>query len=320
MNIAVHTSKLAAMPRVSRGYFALRLVLGALLLEVPVLAATPAPCVATRVSVVIPPGPEWQTATDQLAEHLRGLSDLDKCARLLVHPSGAGVVLEVTSNDGRETTRHADSVAELLKTAEALLVLPPQPRMAVTLSPLELPPPESSANSEATSKHVELGVGASLRFGGGPLYAGGGVAAFADFALDRWLLAVTARWDVADAFVNQPTPGDFSMASTSVGVSAGRRIELRDASLDALIGPNVVLESQETDSSDPEIHGAAADFRLALALRVSSPRSSSMRAFAAADFEASPARLRSQKYIDRSLPPLPWWSSGLAVGVLWGAR
>jgi hypothetical protein len=145
------------------------------------------------------------------------------------------------------------------------------------------------------------------------------VAAFADFALDRWLLAVTGRWDIADAFVNQPTPGDFSMASTSVGVSAGRRVEFRGGSLDALIGPNVVLESQETDESDPEIHGAAADFRLDFALRVSGPRSSSMRAFAAADFEASPARLRSQKYIDRSLPQLPWWSSGLAIGVLWGA-
>ncbi len=271
--------------------------------------------------MVVPPGPGWQSATDQLAEHLRGLIDLDKCARLSIRPSGAGVVLEVTSNNGRETTRQADSVAELLRTAEALLVLPPQPQTAVKLSPLELPPPEPRpASSEATSTHVELGVGASLRFGGGPLYAGGGVAAFADFALDRWLLAVTGRWDVADAFLNQPTPGDFSMASTSVGVSAGRRIELREASLDALIGPNVVLESEETDSSEPEVHGAAADFRLALALRVSGPRSSSIRAFAAADVEASPIRLRSEKYIDRSLPPLPWWSSGLAVGVMWGAR
>ena len=309
------------MPRASLGYFARRLALGTLLLEGPVLAATPGSCVAPKVSVVIPPGPEWQTATDQLAEHLRGLSDLDKCARLLVRPSGAGVVLEAASSDGRETTRQADSVAELLRTAEALLVLPPQPQLAVKPSPLELPPPEPPrANSEATLTHVDLGVGASLRFGGGPLYAGGGVAAFADFELDRWLLAVTGRWDIADAFVNQPTPGDFSMASTSVGVSAGRRIELRDTVLDALVGPNVVLEGQDTDSSDPEIHGAAADFRLAFSLRVSGPRASSIRAFAAGDFEASPARLSSPKYIDRSLPQLPWWSSGLVIGVMWGAR
>jgi hypothetical protein len=309
------------MPGVFQRCFAPGLALGIVLLEVPVLAATPASCVAPKVSVVVPPSPEWQSATDQLAEHLRSLSDLDKCARLLIRPGGAGVVLEVTSSGGRQTTRQADSVAELLRTAEALLVLPPQPQTAVKLSPLELPPPEPRpASSQAISTHVDLGVGASLRFGGGPLYAGGGVAAFADFALDRWLLAVTGQWDIADAFVNQPTPGDFSMASTSVGVSAGRRIELRDASLDALIGPNVVLESQDTDSSEPEIHGAAADFRLALALRVSGPRSSSIRAFAAADVEASPIRLRSPKYIDRSLPQLPWWSSGLAVGVMWGAR
>src|SRR5450432_3973922 len=107
MNIAAHASRLAAMSRASVGHFALRLALGTLLLEVPVLAATPASCVGPRVNVVIPQGPEWQTATDQLAEHLRGLSDLDRCARLLVRPSGGGVVLEVTSGDGRETTRQA---------------------------------------------------------------------------------------------------------------------------------------------------------------------------------------------------------------------
>ena len=50
------------------------------------------------------------------------------------------------------------------------------------------------------------------------------------------------------------------------------------------------------------------------------PRSSAVRAFAVGDFEVSPARLQSPRYIDRSLPSLPWWSSGLAVGILWGAR
>src|SRR5882724_8255474 len=145
MKVAAHTSRLAAVSRASLGNFALRLALGTLLLEVPVFAATPVSCVGPKVSVVVPQGPEWQTATDQLAEHLRSLSDLDKCARLLVRPNGGGVVLEATSSDGRETTRQADSVAELLRTAEALLVLPPQPRVAVKLSPLELPPPEPPA-------------------------------------------------------------------------------------------------------------------------------------------------------------------------------
>ena len=69
-----------------------------------------------------------------------------------------------------------------------------------------------------------------------------------------------------------------------------------------------------------EVHGAAADFRLALGVRISGPGSSSVRAFAGADFEGSPARLHSARIIDRALPHLPWWSTGLALGVLWGPR
>jgi hypothetical protein len=45
-----------------------------------------------------------------------------------------------------------------------------------------------------------------------------------------------------------------------------------------------------------------------------------MFAVSPSDFEGSPARVSSQKHLDRALPQLPWWSSGLAVGVLWGAR
>jgi hypothetical protein len=280
------------------------------------------PCVAPKVSVVVPPGTEWQSATEELTAHLRAVGDLDKCARVQVHPSGAGVLLEITTSDGRRATRQVSDVEELLRTAEALLVLPPEPALLVAKpSPLEEPPPERPAARPApASTHVELGVGGSLRFGGGPTYAGGGVSGFAQFVLDRWLLAVSARWDAADVFLSQPTPTDFAMQSSAVGVSAGRRLEWGGANVDALLGPSIVLESQDEDDLDGELHGAAADFRLAFGLRVSGPRASSIRAYATSDFEASPARVRAQKYINRALPPLPWWSSGLAIGILWGAR
>jgi hypothetical protein len=165
-----------------------------------------------------------------------------------------------------------------------------------------------------------LGLGGSLRFGGGPAYGGGGLTAFSQFALDHWLLDVAARVDLADALLNQPPPSDFRMQSSAVGVAVGRRLEFDGTRVDGLLGSNVVLESQDADQSNREIHGAAADFRLAVALRVSAPRASSVRAYVTADFEASPARIRTQRHIDRSLPSLPWWSSGVAIGVLWGAR
>ena len=253
---------------------------------------------------------------------MRGLRDLDQCAQVWVRPSGQGVVIRITTADGRQATRQVDTEAELLRTAEALLILPPEGAPALAPpSPLELPPRDPRpAAQPSSSTHVELGAGGSLRFGGGPLYVGGGVAGFAQFALDRWLLAISGRWDIADAFTGETTPANFAMQSTAVGVSVGRRLELANVALDAMVGPSIVLEGQDADDGDRDIHGAAADFRVALALRVSGPRASSLRPFATGELEASPARLRAQKFIDHSLPPLPWWSSGVSVGVLWGAR
>jgi hypothetical protein len=311
------------MVHVARSRLALGLAFGTFSVAGSVPAANPAECVAPKINVVVPDGPEWQTATQDLTEHLRGLADLDRCARVLVRPSGVGVVLEITTGDGRQAARQVASVAELLRTAEALLVLPPEPaRPAPKPSPAEIPPPPEPRPLERpiTATHVELGAGGSLRFGGGPLYAGGGVAGFAEFALDRWLLAVSARVDIGDVIVSGPTPSDFHMESSAVGVSVGHRLEFANAGLDTLLGPSIVLEDQDADDPDKEVHGAAADFRLALALRVSGPRSSSIRAFATGDFEASPARIRAQKSISPDLPSLPWWSSGLSVGLLWGAR
>jgi len=127
------------------------------------------------------------------------------------------------------------------------------------------------------------------------------VIGFADFVLDHWLLAVTGRWDIAAAFVNEPTPGDFKMRSNSVGVGVGRRFEVGSTNVDAMLGPNLILETQDADDGQREIHGAAGDFRLGVSLKVSGPRSSSVRAFAVGDFEASPTRVRSLRYIDRVL-------------------
>ena len=225
--------------------------------------ASPA-CSATKINVIFPESPAWLNATTQLTERLRKLEDLDRCAHILVRPNGAGADLYIVTGDGREAMRHVETVAELLRAAEALLVLPPQPAHVVARSPLEEPPPEQQRPPAPSAlTHVELGAGGSLRIGGGPFYAGGGLSGFAQFALDRWLLAVSGRWDIDDAIVNQPTARDFRMQASVVGVSVGRRMEFANAVLDTLLGPNVVLESQDADDVNREVHGAAADFRLA---------------------------------------------------------
>jgi hypothetical protein len=309
------------MSRATRSHFALSLacVVGATALPA---AAAERSCPAAKITIIIPPGEAWQDAADALAKHLHSLGNLDPCAQVSVRPHDSGVLLEITTGDGRRALRQVESVPELLRTAEALLVLPPEPAPpAAQPAPAELPPPEPQPLAlQTAATHVEVGAGGALRFSGGPLYVGGGIAGFAEFALDRWLLAVSARWDVIEVLVTQPTTDDFDMESSAVGVSAGRRFELSSVNLDALIGPTIVLESQDADDGDRDVHGAAADFRLSLGLRVSGPRSSSVRAFASTDFEASPARIRQSKHLDQALPSLPWWSSGVAVGVAWGVR
>ncbi len=279
-------------------------------------------CVSPQLNLITPKGDTWAGAAEQLGEHLRAAGELDKCARVTGRPEGTGVLLEVTTSDGRTASRHVESLPELLRTCEALLVLPPKaaPR-SVKASAAELPPAEPTRRAiAAPTHHVEIGVGGALRFGGGPLYVGGGIAAFALFAQGAWLLSASARWDAVEAIVTEPTPMDFYMQSEAVGVSFGRRFTFSSIQLDALVGPNIVLESQDADDVAPnrDVHGASADFRLGAALRVSGPRFSSVRAYATGDFEGSPSRLRSSKSLDRILPTLPWWSSGLAVGVAWG--
>lgn len=114
------------------------------------------------------------------------------------------------------------------------------------------------------------------------------------------------------------------MDSGAIGVELGHRWNIAPVSCDALIGPSVVLESQEAygPPSVPTegIEGSALDGRLNLKLRASAPSSSRLRVYAAGDVEVSPHRLLRPKQLNPDLPPLPSWSTGLAVGVMWEAR
>ena len=307
--------------------------LAAIALPLPLLAATAAAasaqCAGPVLNVVIPQGEAGRRLADVLREHVERLPDLDRCAKVTVEVHGSALSIEVKTGDGRVAKRQVESEAALLRESEALLTLPPEPAPAATTptastapvipqpSSQELPPSDAPAPKPREAAHVEFGAGANARLGGVPAFGSGGVEGFADMALGRWLLGVSTRWDLTDGLINQPTLADYRMTSTAVGVSVGRRFEFGGSLVDALLGPNVVLESQDADDQENDLHGSAADLRVALSLRVSGPSRSAWRAFASAQCEASPTRLAKQHFINSRLPPLPSWGSGLAVGVMW---
>jgi len=289
------------------------------------LAQSSAPCKGPEIRLVAPAAdrPEWQALRANLREHLLTLRDLDRCAQLTLRAQGGTLVLDVRASDGRVASRPVENEAQLLRASEALLTLPPKaPNSSLAQSPAEKPPSERELPEPAppAAARVELGVGASARLGGLPLFFAGGVAGFADVALEPWVVGVSARWDISTGLLSEPTLMDYYLMTTAVGVHLGRRFELESASLELLLGPNLVHESQDADDGQLDIAGSAADVRLDLGARLSVARRASFRAYASADLEASPARLAKRHYAAASLPALPSFSFGLALGVMWSGK
>jgi hypothetical protein len=223
--------------------------------------------------------------------------------------------------------------SELVRTVEALVVLP-SPVDRADEAPLVDPRPvaaESAERHDASPQparpplgsHMEFSAAAAARLGGNPLIVGAGLAAFAGLVEGNWLLGVDARWEFADGFVSANPPSGFSMDSGAIGVAVGHRSRIGAFACDALVGPTFVIESQEAFGPMPASEGigsSAVDARVDLTLRATGPTTSHVRMYAAGDIEVSPHRLAHPKQLDPELPPLPAWSSGLALGVAGGAR
>ncbi|MEI9941097.1 MAG: hypothetical protein WDO69_28095 [Pseudomonadota bacterium] len=281
------------------------------------------PCNGPEITLLVPAAQrdKWLTRRADLAEHLRTLRDLDRCAQLTLRAVGDTLVLDVRTGDGRLASRPVQNEAQLLRASEALLTLPPRLSSApLAVSAAENPPEDAPARAPSASARVLLGAAAAARLGGKPLFIAGGVAGFAEVAVEPWLLGVSARWDIATGLLGEPSLMDYYLMSTAIGVHVGRRFELESVSLDLLLGPNLVLEFQDADDRNLEIGGSAADVRIDLGARLSGPRRSSVRAFGSADFEVSPARLAKEHFVDSTLPPLPSFSFGLSFGVLWSGK
>ena len=278
-------------------------------------------CAAPTLNVLLPPDDPRQALALQLSEQLRTLSDVDRCARVTLQPHDAELELLVQSGDGRRASRVIRNAAELRRASEALLTLPPvaQP-VPLPPSPLELPPQEAElAPQHDAGVHLELGFGLSTRLGGSPLFLSGGATAFADVVDGAWLLQISGRADITGGLLTQPTLSDYYLAATALGVGLGRRFDYRPMSLDLLLGPQLVLEAQDADDGDLDVHASSSDVRVDLSARLSGPRSSSWRVFGGVDFELSPAHVGRQRSSDPALPAFPSWTCGLSLGVLWSA-
>lgn len=273
---------------------------------------------------------EWQALRTKLRAHLSKVRDLDRCAELTVRERGRDIVLSVRTGDGRLASRTVRTEAQLLHATEALLTLPPRSEAALSANPSsEQPSSESSDLPELSeprtpkprrATHVELGGGAAARLGGVPMFIAGGVAGFADVATQRWLFGAKARWDISGGLLSEPTLMDYYLMSTALGVHVGRRLELSGAALDLLLGPTLVLETQDADDGQLDIGGSALDVRVDIGARLSGPATARVRAFGSVDLELSPARLVREQFAHPGLPALPAFSCGLAVGVLWSSQ
>jgi hypothetical protein len=289
-------------------------------------------CQSPRIHLELAGKPEWEAEIPALRTRLAVLEHVDACAHVTIRGETDGVSVEVRSGT-RAAARHLSDPSELVRTVEALIVLPPPfeeldasaPDGAFSANPAPDGPgaPQQVVHSPLSS-HMEFAAGASTRVGGNPLLVGAGIAASAGLIEGSWIVGVDARWEFADGLVSATAPSGFSMDSAAIGVAVGHRSELGPISCDALIGPTVVLESQEAYGPRPDstegIGGSALDARLDLTLRATVPRSSRFRVYAAGDIEVSPHRLAHPKQLDPELPPLPAWTSGVAVGMAWGVR
>ena len=276
-------------------------------------------CEGPRIAVRGELDARWRDALQSASERLLSRRDLDRCARVELSAKLDELEVCVKLADGRTTSRALRDPDALGPTLDALLIVPPTPA-----APLPQPLTDFGVSipalhpQPARPAHFEAGIGAMGRLAAAPLYAGVGLAGFAQLDLDRWLIGVTARWDVTDALVAVAPPSGFNMQTLGLGVLIGRRSSLSGwgAQLDTLVGPELLAENQEANGSSTQADGAGgggSDFRLALAFRLST-KTSGFHVFAQTDLDLSPSRLRETKQLDALLPPLPSWSLGLVLG------
>ncbi len=284
----------------------------------------------------------WPAVARALSSRLAGRDDIDHCAEVTLLGAASGVIVHVVLADGRSAVRRVDEPRQLDSVVEAMLILLPSPpappasasampsappvasvspvsSVAASAAPEASAPPVSSEvpgprSSPPPAAIIEAGLGASLHLTIRPGYFGYGLAGFVQVETNRWLLGSTVRWEADNIGTGQNLPTGFHMQSFTLGAMVGRRWRLDELRLDTMLGPQMLVENQESHAYDPDtvsnLHGDISAGALA--------RLSGTNFYTALSTEFFPHRVRSRRY-DPFLPRLPSWGVGLSVGMVWGS-
>lgn len=286
------------------------------------------PCADERIQIDGEFGAEWVEPLARLCHQFATMKDVDPSARLHITPAGDDVLLEATLGDSRSARRKIQSPDDLFTIVEALtVVIPsekPAARQPAAPAAVNVPPPAPKPHVEPKVKPepkprdlgVELGAAVEARFSGSPSYLSAGIAGYASIRPDEWFFGVTARWQPSEIPASGAAPG-FEMESAGAGFVVGHRVvDTPMVDLDVGASTLVLVDTQSLETRVPDEVGSATDVRFGLLVRALVGRSS-WRFAPAIDADLAPTRLRREVRIDPSLPPLPAWSVGLALGASW---
>jgi hypothetical protein len=280
--------------------------------------------------------PTWTEQLERVCDALRDQPDVDHGAHVRV-VAGDPVIVLVKLADGRTAHRAVPSVGALERTIDALLTVPPtfepgpdappsppSPPQVGPSSPLpmnlrpserppELPPPPPRPVHWISA---ELGLLATGRLNGKPLYASVGLEAWAGLNLSNWILALTARYD---GYQTEPTlsPSGFQMTTVGGGLDFTRRIEVTPiVDIDLGGGVSILEETQSADTVSGSGDDEANDVRIVAETRAHfggrGPRFT-----LELEAEISPLRVRHAERLDPGLPTLPSFGGCLGAGISW---
>jgi hypothetical protein len=269
---------------------------------------------------------EWSAALDTLQQRLRSLPDVDRCAEVDLVPQASHVEVLIRLADGRIAVREVNTPAEAIPAVEALLTTLPDRALANAskaepASRSATKPAERTADERAkTSARVvaiDVGLGASLHIAGRPWFLGYGLAGHVSVAINQWLLGSWLRWDIRDRLLEGELPRGLVASSFLLGAFTGRRVSLGRAMLDVIVGPNLVVETEEAAGTEGiDVGGEVGSLSLGAALRLFVPRSSPSF-FVLCGGDVIPSRLKHAMGADPTLPALPAWSATLVLGAAW---
>jgi hypothetical protein len=297
----------------------------------PCRASSTTECSDPRIQVVGELSPVWSAEVGRVCAEVGRWSNVDPRVRLWFWQRGTTLVVDAMIPDGRMAERQVPEPADLQHTVEALAKLPPAhppPAEPITPPPAAVPPDRrngpgsasvqpSQPQPQSPSIGVELGAVGGGRVEGTPSYVSAGFVAWAGLRLEAWILGLQARWDPWQTQVGTRVP-DFDMDTVGAGLMVARRFAIgRLLNLDAGLTTWMLNEAMSFQAPDGDRSGVASDVRLGALARAHVGRQR-LRLVVSAEAELSPIRARSRLRIDPSLPPLPSFGCGLALGASWG--